>query len=152
MSNTMTRVVIGLVGDIASGKGMVAKLLEDKGYSRHVLSDRIREEIARHGLVDLIDDRETLQDVGNKLRHEYGPQALAEMTDRFVKASQSKFVVVDGLRNPAEIAFFREKYPHFYVIGVSADKEIRLKRYLSRPKRGDPHRFARPNRHAGHRH
>ena len=92
----MNEVVIGLVGDIASGKGMVAKILEGKGYSRHVLSDRIREEIVRHGLIDLVDDRETLQNVGNELRREYGPQALAEITDRFITANQNRFVVVDG--------------------------------------------------------
>lgn len=134
----MKKTIIGLVGDIASGKGMVAKILEDKGYSRHVLSDRIREEISRHGLIDLVDDRETLQDIGNELRCEHGPQALAEITDSFINASQSRFVVVDGLRNTAEIAYFKAKYPEFYVIGVDADKEVRLGRYLARTKRGDP--------------
>lgn len=131
------KTVIGLVGPIASGKGIVAKLLEEKGYSRYVLSDIIKREIANRGQPNLINDRATLQNVGDDLRKKHGLQVLVELTALFIDEDKSQKIVIDGIRNPGEINFLRKKYKAI-IIAVDANREVRKKRYLSRSKPGDP--------------
>ena len=41
----MAKIVIGLVGPIASGKGTVIDILKNKGYTPYSLSDALKEEI-----------------------------------------------------------------------------------------------------------
>jgi len=41
--------IIGIVGQIASGKGTLAKELEKKGFTKLVFSDILREELTRLG-------------------------------------------------------------------------------------------------------
>ena len=46
----MPRKVIGLVGPIASGKGIVVEILKQKGYSAYSLSDVLKTEVQKRGL------------------------------------------------------------------------------------------------------
>lgn len=131
------KTVIGLVGPIASGKGVVARILESRGFSRYILSDVIRAEIASREQFDLIDDRQTLQDVGNELRQEHGPEVLAYLTGLSIEEDPNRLIVLDGIRNPGEVKFLKQKYGAI-IIGIDADLEMRKKRYLNRSKIGDP--------------
>ena len=45
----MPRKVIGLVGPIASGKGIVVEILKQKGYSAYSLSDVLKTEVQKRG-------------------------------------------------------------------------------------------------------
>lgn len=123
------RIVIGLVGPISGGKGFLAEYLADHGFFCTILSDRIREEIGRRGLVAT---RKMLQDIGNELRTSCGSAVLVERSSQLIPEDET-LVVIDGVRNPGEARFVKEQMGGF-IIGVNTPIELRLRYYLERAK------------------
>jgi dephospho-CoA kinase len=118
----MPKRVFGLVGPIASGKGTVAKILVEKGYSAYSLSDRIREEINKRGIQI---SRETLNTVSNEMRQLLGSDILAKKTAEIIEKDNPQLVVIDSIRNPAE-AYYLKKKLGAKIIGVMADQKRRF--------------------------
>ncbi len=118
---------IALVGPIASGKGVIADYLVNKGFGYVKLSDILREELVQSGKQVT---RESLQNYGNFLRQKYGGNILAEKAiKKFI--GREIPVVIDGVRNPSEVSYLK-RVVCATVIGVDADDNIRLERYLKR--------------------
>ncbi len=122
--------VIGLVGPIASGKDSVLDELKGRGFKAFFLGDRTRDEADRRGLPH---DRSVLQDMGNDLREKFGDDILVKLTEKLFNGSEEK-IVIDGIRNPGEIAYLRKKY-NSIIIGVTAPFDTR--REFSRKRSGD---------------
>ena len=125
----MERLIIGLVGPIASGKGFLASHLQELGFFYTSLSDRVRDE-ARSKNIELT--RENLQNIGNNLRETYGSQILAERT-ALLLSSSDKTIVIDSIRNPAEIEYLR-KVLNIKILGITAPEATRLEWYMARAK------------------
>lgn len=124
----MHRVIIGLTGAFGSGATFIAtEFLEKKGYKKCSLSDVLREEYKNQS-GDQSPSRRELQEFGNTVRKD-NPAYLAQVLDTkvLVNDTDSNFVI-DSIRNPAEIKFFRNKYPEFILIGLFADYEVRWAR------------------------
>src|SRR3990167_1806923 len=99
----MPRKVIGLVGPIASGKGTVIDFLKEKGFKAYSTSDVLKEEIAARGLEIT---RATCNAVSNDLRENLGADILAARTAEVIEQDNREYVVIDAIRNPAEIELF----------------------------------------------
>ncbi len=120
------KIVLGLVGPIASGKGTISRFLKSQGFKYFSLSDVVRAEAKFRGLEI---NRENLQNVGNDLRDSHGGSVLV---DRIIdKINQYDRVVIDGVRNPQEIASIKNNF-NGKIVHVSAYKNRRLDRYLKR--------------------
>lgn len=130
----MDRKVIAVVGPIASGKGALIGLLKEKGYSVLSLSDAVREKATIWGLTHT---RENLQNVGDKLRKQFGSSILAELATQEIKKNPDKKYVVDAVRNPAELDYLRKEFNAF-VIGITASPEKRFELMKLRHRGGDP--------------
>ena len=128
------RLVLGLTGSNAAGKGEVAEYLRELGFAIHSLSDIVREAAAARGLAP---EREHLIRIGNELRRDGGPGVLAER----ILARLGDRDVVDSIRNPAEVGVLR-RIPHFVLLGVRAPLELRFRRALARGRPGDPQTLA----------
>lgn len=126
----MNRIVIGLVGPIASGKGFLGKYLENRGFCYTSTSDRVRDEAHRQGISPT---RENLQDIGNQLRENFGVEVLVVRCLTLI-SNEADLVVIDGMRNPGEVRFVKEQLGGC-IIGLDAPEELRLKWYLERAKR-----------------
>jgi len=124
------KIVIGLTGPNAAGKGEVAACLRDRGFTVHSLSDVVREEAAARGLPP---EREHLIRIGNLLREEGGPGALA----RRILPRLGDRDVVDSIRTPGEVEVLRG-LPRFVLVAVRAPLETRFHRALARGRPGDP--------------
>jgi dephospho-CoA kinase len=124
------KLVLGLTGSNAAGKGEVAVYLGSRGFALHSLSDVVREEAAERGLAP---EREHLIRIGNEIRASGGPGVLA----RRILPRLGDRDVVDSIRNPSEVEVLRE-LPHFVLVGVSAGTETRFQRSLERGRPGDP--------------
>ena len=122
--------VIWLVGPIASGKGTVAKILAEMGYSPYSLSDRIREETTLRGFETT---RQTLTDIGNELRQTLSADVWAKRTAELIEKASPEFVVIDAIRNPAELTFLKQKFGA-KIIGIVADQKKRFEMFKSRGK------------------
>jgi dephospho-CoA kinase len=130
--STKNKLVIGLSGTICSGKGLVAEILRSKGCQVDTLSSIIRDELKSKGLEPT---RKTLQDGGNRLRKEFGGQVLAERLLAKYK-SYDVPLVIDGLRNMAEIDYLK-KHSRFFLVGVDAPFEVRWTRVQKRNRDSD---------------
>jgi dephospho-CoA kinase len=124
------KLVIGLTGSNAAGKGEAARFLHQLGFSVYSLSDIVREEAAALGYPP---EREQLIKVGNLLRLEGGAGVLAQ---RLLPRLPDR-AAVDSIRNPAEVDVFRS-LPRFILLGIQAPAAIRFKRMLKRARPGDP--------------
>jgi dephospho-CoA kinase len=120
------KVTLGLVGPIASGKGTIAEFLKSKGFEAFSLSDVVRDEAKSRSLEI---NRQNLQDIGNDLRSKFGGAVLVERI--IEKAKKFDFVVIDGVRNPQEIAAIKNDL-NGKIVHISAYKNRRLERYLER--------------------
>jgi len=129
--------IIGVVGQIAAGKGILVNYLTKKlGFVSFSLSSIVHTELEKKGIKKFT--RQTLQDMGDELRREEGPDVLARrMLNRLNQLNRPENIVIEGIRNPAEIEFCR-KNQNFILIGVKAIRKLRFKRLLSRGKNWDP--------------
>lgn len=127
--------VIGLTGQIASGKSEVANTLTiEFGFTCYSLSDRVREMAAFYRETVT---RKILQSIGDEMRHMMGGDIFARLTTALVWAEAKNRVVIDGIRNPSEVEFLK-KHPHFVLIAVLAPREIRFERMKARARPSDP--------------
>ena len=116
--------LIGLTGTNGSGKGEAAAFFKSHGYACFSLSDIIRDELMEEG-------RETTRDnliqKGNELREKFGANILARrVMDRVTGKS-----IIDSIRNPREVEFFRTQ-EHFILLAIDAPVEIRYARVQAR--------------------
>lgn len=131
----MLKFLIGLTGTIACGKELVSSVFREDGFSYFSLSAAVREEAARRCIRD--PTRKQLQDIGNELRELLGVDIWARRTFDKIMKSGAKYAVVDGIRNPLEVRYLREK-SSFYLVAVDAPIELRFKRLIERHREGDP--------------
>jgi dephospho-CoA kinase len=131
------KIVVGLTGPIASGKEIVSKVLKEKGFEYYSLSHRVREEAKSRGLEPT---RETLQNVGDSLRVKFDGAVLAQRTADIFRTIPNPLILVDSIRNPAEIEYLRQEF-NAKIIGVTASEETRFQRVLARNRDSDPKTF-----------
>ena len=131
------KILLGVVGQIAAGKEILAEyLIKKHGFRTFSLSTVIHLELQKRGIKKF--DRKMLQDVGDELRKKIGDDVLAKKTiEQLNQLNQSKGVIITGIRNPAEVKYFK-KIKGFVLVAVKAQRKIRFKRVLARGKRGDP--------------
>ena len=123
----MGRKIIGLTGAFGSGSSFLAKhFFEKKGYKRCSLSSALREKY-KSEKGDDAPNRSALQDYGNHLR-QTTPNILAQEADKIIVADPETNFVIESIRNPAEIDYFREKYAEFILIGIFAEYDVRWER------------------------
>ena len=102
------RIIIGLTGPLGSGATLIAEYLANRhGFHRYSLSDIVRRDASRLLL-------ESLQQTGNLLRKERGAAYLAMETIRQIEDDDAPGpIVVDSIRNPAEVQELR-KFSNFF--------------------------------------
>lgn len=133
-------IVLGIASSVCSGRTEVIKHLRaQRGFKLYSLSDFVREEAKNRGLDPT---RMRLQEVGNNMRELYGSNVFAQkMIRRLATTTQNvQYVMLDGIKNPAEVAELRERL-HFYMLGIDAPPELRYQRATERNRPDDPNNW-----------
>jgi deoxycytidylate deaminase len=122
--------VIGLTGSFGSGCTTIAEqILAKRGYTLLSLSDSLRSAYEAGGASYAQANRSDKQDFGDKMRKEQGADVFArQVAVEIEKNAATGKWVVDSIRNPAEVKYFRDKFQNFFLVGVYADKEERWRR------------------------
>lgn len=119
---------VGLVGPFGSGCSYVGHWIEkNKNYTFLSLSDILKElYVQQHPKKKF--SRTDLQNFGNEIRQLHGSHYLAECIWKKMQEHQENNYVIDSIRNPEEINYFRKNIPEFYLFGVFAEQEQRWHR------------------------
>ena len=130
----MNRKIIGLAGEIASGKGSFAKYVKEKyGAEIYRFSDVFRKIL---DILGLEENRKNMSDLSLILRTTFGEDILAKAMAEEVKKSNEKVVIIDGVRRIEDIKYLKE-LADFELIFVDAEMKIRYERIIKRGENSD---------------
>jgi len=119
-----TNHVIGLVGPVRAGKTTACNYLRSNYNATVFRNSEILEEIIQ--LLSIEKNRANLSKIGLTLFDAFGRDVLARhWTKKFhIISGDAKLIVIDGLRFPEEITYYRENC-HFKLLAVVAPEELR---------------------------
>ncbi|WP_243916840.1 ribonuclease H-like domain-containing protein [Novosphingobium beihaiensis] len=121
--------VVGLSGEIMSGKTSTARILEDEGFAYTRISEVIDDVIRERGEMP---SREARQRIGLELHRSPGQRWLCRKAIERIPGEVPSRIVVDGLRWPEDIDYLRERFGGgFKHVHVKAPLDARLNRARS---------------------
>lgn len=119
------KIVVGIVGMPASGKGTIAEYIERAyGAPKLRFSDALSTILDRLGIEKTRDHQITLSEV---LRETCGEDILSRAIQIGISNSNSNLVIVDGVRREGDIVTLKE-VSTFHLLGVDAKPETRYER------------------------
>ena len=117
-----------------SGKSTIVSALKAKGIEVLNLGDGVRTEAKRRNLEPTGDNLGKLM---LELRKKNGAGAIAELLTESIKNSQSKVIIVDGVRSTTEIEVLRN-VGSVKLLSIEATADTRYKFLSSRGRSDDP--------------
>jgi len=125
----MNKIIIGLIGELAAGKGTITNYLKEKHQAVSFrYSDSLRENLEIFGLEI---SRENMQKISTLLRSNFGENILAKAILKKVQDSNQKIIVIDGVRRHTDLENLGD-LPGFNLIYITADQKTRYDRYIKR--------------------
>ena len=126
----MSKIIIGFVGKIASGKDVSKKYLEEKyGVHSYRYSTVLRDILNR--LYQPI-NRQNMQNLSLDLRTRFGSDLLAQVIIEDISRDEQEAVIIDGIRRLDDVASLKKKFPDLHIISIDADPKIRYNRSVKR--------------------
>ena len=117
-----------------SGKSTIVSALKAKGIEVLNLGDGVRDEAKRRNLEPTGDNLGKLM---LELRKKNGAGAIAELLTESIKNSQSKVIIVDGVRSIPEVEVLRNA-GSVKLLSIEATADTRYKFLSSRGRSDDP--------------
>jgi len=128
------KLILGFVGQIASGKGTAAAYLKEKHHaSVHRFSTMLRDVLNR---LYLEVDRDNLQKLSSAIREFFGSDTLSKVIAEDVKKDTSELIVIDGVRRPDDVKYLKN-IPAFILVNINADIEKKYERIIKRGENTD---------------
>lgn len=128
------KIILGFVGDLASGKGTICQHLKNKyNVNSYRFSTMLRDILTR---IYVDNSRENLQDLSTFLRGRYGQDIMSKVIAKDVQNDQNEIVAVEGIRRPTDITYLQE-LNGFHLIYITADPKIRWQRMVLRQENAD---------------
>lgn len=125
----MAKIIIGLVGPMASGKDVTKKYIEEKYNAKSCKFSTILRDILDRLFIDKT--RENLVNLSTKLRDLFGQDLLAKVIANDSLSHDAEIVIVDGVRRNSDIVHLIN-LPNFYLISIDAIPEVRYDRMIKR--------------------
>jgi dephospho-CoA kinase len=130
----MPKLIIGLTGEMAAGKGTIAAYLETNyGAETFGFSAPLRDIVRRLYIEEV---RPNLAALSNILRTQFGSDLISRVITEDLKRSKADIVVLDGIRRMPDIEL-ASKLPEFVLISVETDQKIRYERLINRRQNQD---------------
>ncbi len=130
----MRKIIIGIAGEIASGKDTVGQYIAEKYDALSLrFSQPLRDTLDR---LHLEQNRENMSKLSLYLRKAFGEDSLSKVMLADAANSSKDIVIVDGVRRLPDIIHM-ETDEHFYFVYVEADSEKRYARLIGRRQNSD---------------
>lgn len=132
--NPDSKAILGLVGEMAAGKGTAAGYLKEKyGASTYRFSDMLADMLDR---LHLPHNRDNFIKMSEMVRGTFGEDIMAKTMAQDVEKDQNKLIIVEGVRRLADIEYLK-KMSGFVLVEIFADIEKRFARMKSRGEKSD---------------
>ncbi len=130
----MSKIILGLAGEIASGKGTSAKYIVDKYQGgAHRFSTALRDVAKR---MYLEEKRENLQKLSTIFRDNFFSDILSAVIAKDVENDVHSVVAIDGVRRMDDISYL-QKIPGFKLVYIDTDMEKAYERITRRGENTD---------------
>lgn len=130
----MNKMIIGIVGEIASGKTTVTDYLKQKYKAVSFrFSDILRDILKR---LHLPEDRQNMQQLSSALRTHFSEDILSKVLTEDVKMAQAPVIITEGIRRPSDIEFLKN-LEGFVLIALKTDAQTRFERLTKRSENPD---------------
>ena len=128
--------IVIITGMPFAGKSIAVDVAKAKGYPIIRMGDFIWEETRRQGKPLTA---ECVGEVANTMRDKDGKDIWARRTcDALKRLRKLPLLIIDGARNPEEIAYFKKTLPgECFVVAITAPIEIRHQRAMERGRVDD---------------
>lgn len=127
--------IIGLVGEIGSGKETFAQLFRQAApqlsVSHHRFSDILYETLR---VWDIETNRRNLQMLTIVMREGYGPEVLNHAVGKRIENDPAQIVILDGVRWQSDVKFLKQ-LPNNRLVYITAEPEIRFNRVIQRKEK-----------------
>lgn len=121
--------VIGLVGQIASGKGVAKNyLIKNYGASEFRFSSILRESLDVLGIEQ---NRDNIIKLSTWSRKNFGNDLLAKEMAKRIKISNNNLIIIDGIRRMDDILYLKD-LDGFQMIAIEANPKLRYERSILR--------------------
>ncbi|MCK5416511.1 AAA family ATPase [Candidatus Parcubacteria bacterium] len=125
----MNKIIIGLTGKMASGKGEIASYLQTHHNATTYQFSTILRDILDRLHKDI--SRSSMQNLSTTLRQNFGENILASVIAEDVKKNENNIIVVDGIRRMADVKYLTD-IEGFKLTAVMANDKIRFERLVAR--------------------
>lgn len=130
----MKKIIIGLAGEMGSGKGTVAKYIAEKYRGNHYrFSTMLRDILDR---LHLEQSRENLPKISMALRSAFGEDIFDKVMVGDINKDDSEIIIVDGIRRLKDVENLRN-VAGFSLIYIDANLENCFKRITERHENTD---------------
>ena len=126
--------IVCITGMPGSGKSTIVSALKAMGLETLNLGDGVRAEAKRRNLEPSGDNLGKLM---LELREKNGPGAIAVLLTEQIKNSQSKVIIIDGVRSTAEIEVLKN-VGIVKLLSIEASADTRYKFLSARGRSDDP--------------
>jgi dephospho-CoA kinase len=134
MSEKQGKIIIGIAGEIASGKDTVSRYYQKKhGASMYRFSDVLRDILRR---LHLEENRKNLAAASLMLRETFGEDIFARSIAEEIENDGNDLIVIDGVRRSSDVKSIQGLLG-FTLLYINADPKRRHGRMTSRNQNAD---------------
>ncbi len=124
------KIVIGIVGEMASGKGTIAKHLASSQGAVYWSFSRILRDVLDRLYID--QGRKEISDLSLSLRTLFGEDLLAEVMSADIERHDGTFFVIEAIRREQEIFELRKLDARVIIFYIETDIQKRYDRLVVR--------------------
>jgi dephospho-CoA kinase len=130
----MSKLIIGITGLMAAGKGTSASYLKEKhNASTYTFSSMLGDALDRFYLEK---NRDNYIKISEIMRGTFGEDIMAKTMAEDVRNDTNNLIVVEGVRRDADIDYL-SKMDGFVLVEIFADIETRFERLKNRGEKSD---------------
>lgn len=130
----MSKLIVCLTGMPGAGKSTITDGLKSKGLFTLNMGDMVRKEAKKQNLEPT---RQNLGKLMLELREKNGPGAVAELVKHEIDNSESKIIIIDGIRSNSEVQILKN-VGTVKLLAVHASSNTRYNFLNKRGRSDDP--------------
>lgn len=128
------KIIIGLAGQIASGKDTVANYIVEKyGGVSLSFSDPLRDILKRARLPII---RENFAWLAQSLVDKFGGDVISKIIGKEIEESDKEIFVLPNIRRNDDVSYFKE-WPGYVLVGIETDDKVCYERLIKRGQKED---------------